>query len=187
MAEKFTPHGVSGVRFAPSYHRPFLRYVDTVDGAEGANGTEGQDNTDWKAEARKWEDRAKANRKEADDNKGAAQRLADLENASKSEADKTADRITSLEKQLAEASRSALVARIQATHGISDEDADLFLTGSDKEAIEKQAARLAARTSEQKKQGNVARREGDAKNKNEGKPEQEWRESVRTLFGSSND
>ena len=114
MAEKFTPHGVSGVRFAPSYHRPFLRYVDSVDGAEGANGAEGQDNTDWKAEARKWEDRAKANRKEADDNKGAAQRLADLENASKSEADKTADRITSLEKQLAEASRSALVARIQA-------------------------------------------------------------------------
>lgn len=184
MAEKFTPHGVSGVRFAPSYHRPHLRYFAPVEGAEGANGADGQDSTDWKAEARKWEDRAKANRKEADENKGAAQRLADLENANKSEADNTADRIASLEKQLAEKSRSEMVARIQAKHGISDEDADLFLTGADADALEKQAARLSARDSDQKKkQSGVSPNEGDAKNK--GKSNEEWRESVRSLFGSA--
>lgn len=188
MAEKFTPHGVSGVRFAPAYHRPHLRYFAPVDGAEGGDG-EAETVTKAKydellAESRKWESRAKDNKKLADDNAGAAQRLADLENANKTEADKAADRIAALEKQVADQSRIALVARIQAKHGITDEDADLFLTGADADALEKQAARLAARDGEQKKkQSGVSRNEGDAKNK--GKSDEEWRESVRGLFGAT--
>lgn len=184
MAEKTAPHGAMGIRFAPSYHRPWLRYIEATDGAEGANGAPENDATDWKAEARKWEQRAKDNKKAADDNAGAAQQLADLQNASKTAEQKTADRIAGLEKQLAETARVALVARIQAKHSISDEDADLFLTGADAEALEKQAARLAARDSERKKDGNVAPREGDAKNTSDGK-KADMREFTKNLFSAA--
>jgi hypothetical protein len=44
------------------------------------------------------------------------------------------------------AARDALRWRTAAKHGLSDEDADLFLTGSDAETIERQATALAART-----------------------------------------
>ena len=141
-----------------------------------------QDTTDWKSEARKWEQRAKDNKKVADDNAGAAQRLVDLEDAAKSVEQKTADRIAGLEKQLAETAHAALVARIQAKHSISDDDAALFLTGSDVDALEKQAARLAERSADQKKNGNVARNEGDAKSA--GRGDEAMRDTVRRLFGN---
>lgn len=60
-----------------------------------------QDPTDWKAEARKWEARSK-------ENKGAADRLAELEESQKTEAQKLADRATA-----AEAERDALKAEKQ--------------------------------------------------------------------------
>lgn len=44
--------------------------------------------TDWKAEARKWEQRAKDNAKTARENQTAAQRLAEIEESSKSELQK---------------------------------------------------------------------------------------------------
>lgn len=69
----------------------------------------------------------------------AAANLSDLEKAQKAAADAQAD--------AAKATAEALRLRIAAKHGISDEDADLFLTGSDMETVEKQAAALAARTS----------------------------------------
>lgn len=45
------------------------------------------------------------------------------------------------------ATTEALRLRIAAKHGITDEDADLFLTGSDRDQLEAQAKRLAERTS----------------------------------------
>jgi hypothetical protein len=69
----------------------------------------------------------------------AAANLSDLEKAQKAAAD--AQAIADL------ASAEALRLRVAAKHGISDEDADLFLTGSDLETVERQAAALAARTS----------------------------------------
>lgn len=44
------------------------------------------------------------------------------------------------------ATADALRFRVAAKHGITDEDADLFLTGSDAETLERQAARLVERT-----------------------------------------
>jgi hypothetical protein len=68
----------------------------------------------------------------------AAANLSDLEKAQKAATDAQA---------IAEAAtREALRLRIAAKHGISDEDADLFLTGSDQETVERQAAALVART-----------------------------------------
>lgn len=69
----------------------------------------------------------------------AAANLSDLEKAQKAAADAQAD--------AAKATAEAMRLRVAAKHGISDEDADLFLTGSDMETVEKQAAALAARTS----------------------------------------
>lgn len=54
------------------------------------------DTTDWKAEARKWEARAKENRT-------AAEKLAQLEDANKSETEKLADKLTQAEQRAQEA------------------------------------------------------------------------------------
>ena len=53
--------------------------------------------TDWVAEARKWEDRAKANKAAADANKAAADKLRQLEDATKTETQKLLDRATAAE------------------------------------------------------------------------------------------
>lgn len=69
----------------------------------------------------------------------AAANLSDLERAQKDAKD--------AQDAAAVATAEALRLRVAAKHGISDEDADLFLTGSDQETVEKQAAALVARTS----------------------------------------
>lgn len=69
----------------------------------------------------------------------AAANLSDLEKAQKA--------ATDAQEVAAKATTEALRLRVAAKHGISDEDADLFLTGSDMETVEKQAAALVARTS----------------------------------------
>ncbi len=48
----------------------------------------------------------------------------------------------------AKATADALRLRVAAKHGISDEDADLFLTGSDEDTLKRQAERLTARNAE---------------------------------------
>lgn len=50
-----------------------------------------QPETDWKAEARKWEQRAKDNARTAKENQTAAQRLAEIEESSKSELQKAVE------------------------------------------------------------------------------------------------
>ena len=89
------------------------------------------------------------------------------------------ERIAALEKQLQETSREALRRRVQAAHGIADEDADLFLTASDEETLTAQAKRLAERTSERKQSNNVVPREGNTPSS----PESAELETVRGLFG----
>lgn len=74
---------------------------------------------------------------------------------------KTAEeRLAALEQRAVKAERAALIKSIQATHGISDEDAELFLTGDDAGALTKQAQRLAAREDERIKAGNHVPAEG---------------------------
>lgn len=89
--------------------------------------------------------RAKAKYGDYDDLKTKAARLDEIEQASKSEAEKTADRIAALERELNESRTSALRSRIQAKFGVDDEDAALFLTATDEETLTKQAERLAER------------------------------------------
>ena len=181
MAVKnIAPHGALGIGFKPSWYRPGMRLLE---GGEGAGAppvpqAAGDDSgTDWKAEARKWESRAKDNKTRADANEDAARRLADLENANKTAETQNAQRSTELENKLAAAERTALVARVQASHGLSDEDAALFLTGADEAALTAQAKRLAERVAA----GPVVPGEGTPNNPSSDDP---MRALARRLFNS---
>jgi hypothetical protein len=108
-------------------------------------------------------------------------RYADYDDLKKAaEGAKTAeDRIADLEKQIAATQREAMRRRVQAAHGISDEDADLFLTGTDEDSLMAQAKRLAEREDARKKKNNVSPREGT----NPKSGDDPLRDFTRNLFG----
>lgn len=129
-----------------------------------------------------WKQKAREQEKRAKDNADAAKRLADIEESQKSEAQKVADRMKTLEEQLAGAQRDALRFKVASKFQIGDEDADLFLTGSDEETLTKQAERLVSRTDERRKQGNFVPREGASASPSEGASEEAA--FARALFAS---
>lgn len=94
--------------------------------------------TDWKAEARKWETRAKENLGRATQNEEAAKRLADLEEANKTEAQKVADRLAAAEKRAAELEVKAARAEVAAAKGVPVE----LLSGSTRDELEAAADAL---------------------------------------------
>ena len=112
---------------------------------------------DWKAKSREWESRAKSN-------KGAADELAALKDTTTTAEQRFEARLAEVEKRAIEAETSALRSSIAATHGVSVEDRDLFLTGVDEATLTAQAKRLADREVDRKKAGNVAPKEGAATN-----------------------
>ena len=116
-----------------------------------------------------------------DDLKAKAEQFDEIEQANKSEADKAAERIAELEQQLTQTQTEALRSRVQAKFGISNEDAELFLTGNDEAALTKQAERLAEHAADRNKQGNRAPYQGRTPNKPQSSDE---RDTVRNLFGA---
>lgn len=100
----------------------------------------------------------------------------------KAEGAKTVEqKLADLEQKHAAAEARALRSDIAARHGISAEDRDLFLTGTDADALEAQAKRLAEHAADKKKQGNVARKEGTTTSPGDG--DDGLREATRALFG----
>ena len=73
------------------------------------------------------------------------QKLDEIEKAQLSDLERAQAEATEAREAAAKASAEALRFRIAAKHNISDEDADLFLTGSDEETLTRQAARLIER------------------------------------------
>lgn len=69
-------------------------------------------------------------------------RLDELEAEKLSKEEKAAKEAADAKSEAEAAKREALRWRIAARHGISDEDAELFLTGSDEESLTRQAERL---------------------------------------------
>jgi len=120
-------------------------------------------------------------RTEARANAEAARRLSEIEQSQKSDQQKADDRIKDLEAKFAAAEARALRAEIANAHGISAEDRDLFLTGTDEETLTAQAKRLSERESSRKKQGNRVPQEG----RNPSAPPSEERAAVRSLFGGA--
>jgi hypothetical protein len=130
-------------------------------------------------------------RTEAKANADAAKRLQEIEDANKSELQKATDRLTAIERERDQARIDGLRFKVAVKHGISEEDAELFLTGTDEDSLTRQAARLAEREAarvaardaeddERKKRGNHVPREGAATNVSES----DERAAVRGLFGS---
>lgn len=95
------------------------------------------DETDWKAEARKWEQRAKSNVAAADE-------LTKIKDSQKSEIERATEALQAAQTERDTAKAEALRFRIASKHSITDEDAELFLTGIDEETLTRQAERLAA-------------------------------------------
>jgi hypothetical protein len=100
--------------------------------------------------------------------KAAAAELATIKDAQKSTEQRSADRQSAADAQIAAIPAKvseALRVHLVALHKIPAEDAELFLTASDPEVLLKQVERLVARgaekTAEQKKQGNFVPREGN--------------------------
>jgi len=115
------------------------------------------DETDWKAEARKWEQRAK-------ENKAAA------EEASKTAEERAADRLAAIERRAAEAEARVIRREVALDHKLSKDDAALLDTVTDEKAMRALAARLAAEVPGSKH--NIVPREGN--NNRPGKSDSSW-------------
>lgn len=128
----------------------------------------------WKHKAREQERRAK-------ENADARKRLDELEAKNKSEVEKATDARTAAEAERDAARAEALRLRVAAKHGISETDADLFLTGTDEDTLTAQAQRLVALDSERKKNGNYVPREGTQPTT----ADSDERQVARSLFGGT--
>ncbi len=140
-------------------------------GAEGtATGTEGTDNQqveesvdDLKAKLAKYQDIAKTQEKRAKDNAAAAKRLAEIEEAQKSEAQKAADRVSKAEAEVATVPAkvaAALRDHLVELHQIDKDRAELFLTATDPDLMLKQVAGLIGESG--KRKPNHVPREGNS-------------------------
>lgn len=94
------------------------------------------DATDWKAEARKWEQRAKENRSAADE-------LATIRDAQKSESEKAAERLAAAERAAQEAEAKVLRRDIALEFKLSKDDAALLDAITDENTLRQLAPRLA--------------------------------------------
>lgn len=72
--------------------------------------------------------------------------LDEINRASESALERAQREAKEAQESAAKATADALRFRVAAKHGISDEDADLFLTGTDEANLARQAARLVERT-----------------------------------------
>ena len=84
--------------------------------------------TDWQAEARKWEKRAK-------ENKSAADKLAEIEESKKTEIQKAAERAEQAEKRISELERDKGRLSVIATNQIPEEYQDLVKGDSEEELV----------------------------------------------------
>ncbi|MEV8169317.1 hypothetical protein AB0O70_15445 [Microbacterium paraoxydans] len=101
--------------------------------------------------------------------------------ASAERADVLTRRIAEMEKEVADARLESLRVSVAARFGLSEEDRDVLLTGTDEATLVLQAERLARST---KPMGNVARREGGTVQKFNNRADREMREFVNDLFGN---
>lgn len=124
---------------------------------------------------------AAKHRTEAKANAEAARRLAEIEAANQTEAEKTAARLAAAENEVAEAKAEALRYRIAAEFKLDEKQAARLRHAKDEEAIRDLAEGLATQTSDSRKQGNHVPREGSTPPA----AENDERAVARALFGST--
>lgn len=137
--------------------------TDTETQTTDTTATEGAE-VDPAAEVEKWKALSKKNEARAKENSAAAKRLAELEEAGKTEAQKAADRITKAEAEVAavptrvaEGLRDALV-----TLGVVPEDRKILLTATEPAALLEQVKAIQGLDTDRKKTGNRAPLQGQA-------------------------
>lgn len=128
--------------------------------------------TDWKAEARKWEDRAKANKEAAD-------RLAAFEESQKTEAQKQADALAEAQSKVKEYETREQVSAWKSEVATATGIPAAALAGSTKEEIEAHAETLKSLIPK-KPGGPVVPGAGDTPSP---KPADDERGFLRDLFG----
>lgn len=146
-----------------------------ADGGSNDDSSKPTETVDWKAKAREWEKRAKAN-------STAAEKLQKIEDAQKTETQKAADAKAAAEAELAKVPTKVaegLRDHLVKLHKISDEDSELFLTASDPELLLKQVNRLVGGSDKSKR--NSAPREGRTPQRPSEDPA---RSAVRELFSN---
>jgi hypothetical protein len=89
-----------------------------------------------------WKQKSREQEKKAKENAQARMELDELKKAQLSNEEKLAAELGEAAKRASRAEAEAMRWRIAARHGISDEDAELFLTGSDEETLARQAERF---------------------------------------------
>ncbi len=129
----------------------------------------------WKAKAREQEKRAK-------DNADAARRLAEIEDAQKTEAQKNAEALSKETDRANTAERRVSALTIAVDHKLTADDVDLLSSLPDEDAMRKLAERLAGQAEEQQKNGNRVPKEGTA-TKTEATTEETGRAFARSFFG----
>jgi len=107
-----------------------------------------------------WKQKAREQEKRAKDNATAAQRLAEIEDAQKSESEKVAERLAKADAEVATVPAKvadALRAHLVALHEIDKDDAELFLTATEPDLLLKQVTRLVGQSDKRKKTNTVPR------------------------------
>ena len=107
-----------------------------------------------------WKQKAREQEKRAKDNASAAKRLAEIEDAQKSETQRAADKVAAAEAEIATIPAKvadALRGHLVALHKIDSADAELFLTATDPDLLLKQVERLVAQADKSKKRNHVPR------------------------------
>lgn len=122
-------------------------------------------------------------RAENEELRSKAAQFDEMQQSNKSELEKLQDAVSAAEKRATDAESVLARTRIQATHGISNEDAELFLTASDEESLTRQAEALAARLQSMRPVSNYSPREGHLVASPEPSDEEQF---VGDLFGTSN-
>jgi hypothetical protein len=110
---------------------------------ETVSEPQGSQETDWKAEARKWEARAKADHE-------AANQWREFETSQKSEVEKMADELARFKAEASESSTKLLKFEIASQKGIPAEALDL-LNGSTRQELESSADKLLSLIADQSK------------------------------------
>lgn len=131
---------------------------------------------------KKLRDEAARHRTEAKVNADAAKKLAAIEDAQKTEAERTADRIAKADAEVATVPArvaAALREHLVELHEIDKDDAELFLTGTEPDLLLKQVTRLLGQSDKRRKNGNRVPLEGTSNPSATG----DEREFARNLFG----
>ena len=148
--------------------------------AEPQEGQQGKPETFDAAYVAKLRQAAAQYRTEAKANAEAAKRLAEIEEAGKSEAEKAAERVAEAERRAAEAEARVLRREIALEHKLDKDDAALLDALTDEDAMRSLAKRLAAPATGK----NYVPREGTTTTTTTAGAAAYEREFVRELFGS---